>query len=193
MLQRCRCFQFVVLLGVLLGISAGISRAQVLYGSLTGNVTDSSQALVPGVTLTLSNPETGQKFTATSDDHGLYAFRNILGGTYTLQATAAGFSAYQTNNVPIAINTVNRVDITPQVGAMTESISVTGAATALQTNTGDVHAEIGAASLEQLPLSGYRNYQSLLDLVPGASPSSMQNSLLGSPDRALSTNVNGAS
>ncbi|MDP9170439.1 MAG: carboxypeptidase-like regulatory domain-containing protein, partial [Acidobacteriota bacterium] len=65
-------------------------RAQVLYGSLLGNVTDSTQAQVPGAKLALSNPETGQTCSATADDKGFYSFRNISGGTYPRLPRNAG-------------------------------------------------------------------------------------------------------
>jgi outer membrane receptor protein involved in Fe transport len=178
--------------GILVWTAAPLP-AQVLYGSLVGNVTDSSQALLPGAELTLSNSQIGQRYRTTSDEHGFYSFRNLAGGDYTLEASANGFGPLELKNVRIAINTVNRADVVMQLGTINESISVSAAASALQTVTADVHSEIGTTALSDLPLPGYRNYQSLLDMVPGATPSALQNTLIGTPGRALGTNINGAS
>src|SRR5207248_10662170 len=64
-------------------------------------------------------------------------------------------------------------------------------AVALQPDKADVHTEISEQAIQSLPLSNYRNYQSLIDLVPGATPGGFQNANTDTPARALTTNING--
>ena len=105
--------------------------------------------------------------------------------------TASGFKPYTQKGVTIPINSVTRVDATIQVGAVTEQVSVEASAAVLQTTKSDVSTSLDTRAIENLPLSGYRNYQSLINLVPGATPARFQNAVTDTPGRALSTNVNG--
>ena len=66
-------------------------------------------------------------------------------------------------------------------------------AAVLQTDTADLHVSLGSRQITELPLPGYRNYQTLINLVPGATPANYQNAVSGSPGRSLNTNINGAS
>jgi hypothetical protein len=166
-------------------------RAQVLYGTLVGTVEDSSRAAVPSAPVRLLNPETGATREANTDMGGRFQFTNVLPGTYTLSVAQAGFRTYSRTGVEITINTVSRVQVQLEVGALSESLTVAASAGALQTDKADVHAEIGSREVADLPLPAYRNFQSLVNLVPGASPARTQNATIASPGRALATNVNG--
>ena len=179
---------------VVLSIATAAARldAQVLYGSLVGNVTDPSEAAVPNATVTVVNPATGQSREMATDERGFYAFRDLQGGSYDLKVVISGFMTYTRTGISVTINTVARVDVKMQVGQLTESVTVGALAVALQTDKADVHVDIGKKEISNLPLTGYRNYQSLLDLVPGATPGSYQNAMMDTPGRALTTNVNGA-
>src|SRR5207302_6481928 len=73
----------------------------------------------------------------------------------------------------------------------TETVSVEATSALLQTDKADTHAEITTKAITNLPLSGYRNYQMLINLVPGATPAGFQNSITDTPGRALTTNING--
>jgi hypothetical protein len=78
-----------------------------------------------------------------------------------------------------------------KVGAVSETVTVGAEAAVLQTDKTDVSKEISTREITSLPLSGYRNYQSLIDLVPGAMPSRFQNAVSDTPNRSLTTNING--
>ncbi len=179
---------------LLLSLATAVARldAQVLYGSLVGNVTDPSDAAIPNVTVTVVNPATGQTRNAITDDRGFYAFRDLQEGAYDLRIAASGFMAYTRTGIAVTINTIARVDVKMQVGQLTETVTVAATALTLQTDKSDVHVDISKKEITNLPLTGYRNYQSLLDLVPGATPGSYQNAMMDTPGRALTTNVNGA-
>ena len=166
-------------------------RAQVLYGSVVGTVQDSSGAVVPGAAVVLTSASTGQNRSTVTNETGLYSLANVLAGTYLLKVTAAGFRPFSETDVAVTINNVARIDVKLEVGGATEQVTVEASAALLQSDKADVHVELNAKEVTDLPLANYRNYQSLINLVPGATPGDQQNSLLGAPARALATNING--
>jgi hypothetical protein len=166
-------------------------EAQVLYGSIVGTVNDPTGAVVPGATITISDKSTGQSRETTTNEAGQYSLSNVIAGTYELKVAKAGFRLYTATNVAATINNVARVDVRLDVGTANEQITVAANGSLLQTDKADLHVEINTKEVTDLPLANYRNYQSLINLVPGATPGVQQNSLLGAPARALSTNING--
>jgi outer membrane receptor protein involved in Fe transport len=171
--------------------SVGPAEAQVLYGSIVGSVLDQSDAVVPNATITIVSKETGLTRETTTDVGGRYSLVNVLPGTYDLRVSATGFRTLTREGVAVVINTVTRADLKLEVGAVTEQITVTAAAATLQTDKSDVRAEITSREVTNLPLANYRNFQSLFNLVPGATPVNFQNTVGATPARALTTNING--
>jgi len=186
-------FLSVLLLAVL---AAGTrSFSQVLYGSLTGNVTDNSGAVVAGAQVTAANTQTGDTNVQNSDSSGIYRFPALLPGTYTVTITGQGFSKQETPGVAIRGNEVTRVDAQLKVGNVATDITVTTAPPLLQTDNADVHTDISQRDLATLPIMGSQggNFQELLRTVTGAGLTAETNSLSGNPQRAINTNVNGLS
>src|SRR5258708_14955656 len=165
--------------------------AQVLYGSAVGTVLDQSGAVVAGASVTMTDKGTGAVRETKVDSEGRYIFSNLLPGSFDLKVTATGFRTFTQTGVEITINNVTRVGIRLELGQLTEQVTVEALAGALQTDKSDVHTEITSRAVENLPLSSYRNFQSLINLVPGATPANFQNSVGAAPARALTTNVNG--
>ena len=165
--------------------------SQVLYGSVAGNVVDSSGAAVPGAEVKLVNANTNFTTTTITNDTGAYTLPNVPDGTYNLHVSLTGFKEYVVQNVVARVGNVTRHDVTLQVGQLTETVSVTSAATLLQTDTTDVRAQLDTKEITDLPIGAYRNYQTLINLVPGATPAGFQNAVTDTPGRALTTNVNG--
>ncbi len=183
-----------ILLIVIVGAAtANAALAQVLYGSLVGNVTDPSEARVPKATVTVTNTGTGLSRSGVTDERGAYAFYDVQAGLYNVKVGATGFVTYNRTGVAVSNNTVVRVDVALQVGAVSETVTVGAQIATLQTDRADVHAELQAREVRDLPLGGYRNYQSLLKLVPGVTPPSDAHSIAGNPMRSQVMNVNGAS
>src|SRR5262245_21714358 len=168
-------------------------NAQVLYGTVLGTVTDSSQGAVAGATVQLSNKQTGYTADTKTDDRGSYEFRNLNPGQYDVKIAASGFSTFEADQFPVTANTIARVDAQLKVGQVTEVITVGAEVVQLQTDKSDLHVDISSRELTQIPVSGYRNYQSLLDLVPGSNPANFQNATTDTPARSLTTNINGTS
>jgi hypothetical protein len=171
--------------------SAVPGDAQVLYGSIVGTVTDASGAAVPGATVTAINQGTNLAREATTRSDGTYSFVNVLPGEYTIRVTLQGFKEYVKESVPVSANVVARVPVMLEVGALTEAVTVQSERTLLQTDSGAVQGELKAEAIEELPLGNYRNYQELLNLVPGTTPAGFQNAITDTPARSLTTNVNG--
>ena len=167
------------------------AQAQVLYGSIVGTVTDQTGAVVPNATVVITNRETGLTRETTTDMAGRYSLVNVLPGEYDLRVSAEGFRTITRERVRVSINVVTREDVTLEVGAVAEQVTVTAEAATLQTDKSDVHAELTTQEIANLPLSNYRNFQSLINLVPGATPARFQNAVVDTPGRALSTNING--
>jgi hypothetical protein len=176
---------------IIIGSTARIASAQVLYGSIAGTLTDETGAIVPGATVSVTNTNTGLSRQANTDQAGYYSIPNLLEGTYDLAVTANGFKPYTQTGVVVRINTATKVDAVVQLGALNEQVTVEASSQVLQTTKTDVNTSLDTTSLENLPLSNYRNYQSLINLVPGATPARFQNAVTDTPGRALTTNVNG--
>ena len=159
------------------GLFSSCLEAQVLYGSVVGTVEIKSGAVVPGAAILLTSKGTGQTREITSDTAGRFSVPNVQPGSYELKVTAQGFRSFVDTAIGATANTVTRIDVKLEIGATTEQVTISGSAALLQTDKADVHMELGAREVTSLPLGGYRNYQSLIDLVPGATPSTTQNSI----------------
>ncbi|HEX5412468.1 MAG TPA: TonB-dependent receptor [Terriglobia bacterium] len=167
------------------------AKGQVLYGSLVGSVSDQSGAVVPDATVTVKNTNTGLTREVTTDAQGFYSITNLLEGTYDLSVSKSGFKSYTQTGIVISINNVTRINPNLEVGAVAQAITVEASTAVLQTQTSDVKTSINAEVVNDMPLSRFRNYQTLLNLVPGATPARFQNAEADTPERALSTNING--
>lgn len=166
-------------------------QGQVLYGSLTGQVTDATGGALPGAEVTLVNVATNLTLTTVTNDIGIYNFRNVPDGTYTLRIGLGGFKEYVAENVTVTVGAVTRENALLQIGEITETVTVSGASTLLKTDTTDVSAQLETKEITDLPLGAFRNYQSLINLVPGATPAGFQNAVTDTPGRSLTTNING--
>ena len=186
-----RLIAAIGVLAMAIGLAPATARAQVLYGSIVGTVRDTSGATVPGATVTITNTQTNLERTTVSNETGIYSFTNVLPGTYNVKVSLQGFKEVQRTDVPVEIGNPSRVDVALEVGNLTETVTVASQAQLLQTDKADVHTELKSKEIAELPLAAYRNYQTLINLVPGAMPSSFQNSEVDTPGRSLRTFVNG--
>jgi hypothetical protein len=182
----------VALLALFLG--SRTVNAQVLYGSITGTVSDKTGAVVPNVTVTITDQGTGAVRTAVSDGRGDYALLNMLPGTFTVSVAKSGaFAGYQVKDIVVEVNRQVRVDIALVLASVTAEVTITSAPPELQTETAVVNHEISEAQLDSLPItSGQgRNFQAVYSIIPGAAAVTEQNSTASNPSRAMSMNVNG--
>lgn len=173
------------------GLLASAANAQALYGSIVGNVTDPQGAALPGVSVKITNTGTGLTLDTVTDDTGSYIFRNLLPGTYDMTLAAKGFKELRQSGIIVTAGNPKRADVTLEIGTAQETISVTADAATLKTEKADISTEINSKQVLSLPLNQYRNYQALLNLVPGATPTQFQNAEIDTPGRSLRTWVNG--
>jgi outer membrane receptor protein involved in Fe transport len=181
-------FAFVFLLAV---INESV-QAQVLFGSLVGNVTDASGAAVPGASVKVTETTTNNVFNVQTNDSGTYTVPNVPAGTYQVEVSKEGFRTFVTTNIVVNQNNEVRVDASMQVGAQVEKVEVTAQAAALQTDRADIHSEVATQQLENLPQAN-RTYEGLFELVPGSTPPNGQ--LQGgtnNPSKSMSFSMNGS-
>jgi hypothetical protein len=175
----------------------GVASAQVLYGSLTGIVTDPSGASVPGAKVELINVGTALPRNTVTDDRGVYRFTDLQFGTYKITVKAASFATVVEDNVPISNNEVRRVNFSLTISKTTEVIEVKAEQVALQTDKGDVERVVSSQEITNIPENGRegRNFQGLLYLLPGAGiPAAREaNSEAGNPSGAQTLWMNGQS
>lgn len=164
-----RVFQAAVLLFALALGAFSPAHAQTSYGSVVGTVTDASGALVAGVNVRLTNLGTNAKLSTTTSSGGTYTFINLNPGTYSVTATKTGFETYTSSGIDVQIGGATRVDVTLQVGNVSQSVTVSAAEAALQTDSASLSGVIEGRQVQDAPLNG-RNVNNLLDFVPGVTP-----------------------
>ena len=189
-----RLFMILALTTLILGTHS--ANGQVLYGALTGTLTDRSGAVVPNTEVVITNESTGAVRTANADQQGDYSFKNVLPGPYTVSVTPKGnFARFTQKSVQVDTNRTMRVDVILQVGNVSQEITVDAAPPVLQTETAEVNHQISETQLTQLPITSTqgRQYQAMYTIIPGAANVVEQNSTASNPSRAMSVNFNGIS
>jgi hypothetical protein len=177
-------------------ITGTAARAQVLYGSITGTVTDKTGAVVPNVPVTIVNQATGEVRTEKANGDGVFNLLDVLPGNYTLTIAPAGnFAGFTQKGISLEVNQQVRVTVVLQPASVSTQITVTEAPPELQTETAEVDSDINQTQISELPITSSkgRNYEELYTLIPGAAEVQEKNSIGGNPSRALSVNVNGNS
>lgn len=157
----------VILNGMLLGcLFTGTAYGQAVSGSITGFVSDQSGANIPGTTITVTNTNTGVITKLSADSAGLYNATRLPPGEYRVTAEAPGFKRFRQDHVLVQVDSTARVDIKLELGAVTQEVTVSGAAPILESQKTDVATDISERTIESIPVRG-RNITLLYDLVPG--------------------------
>lgn len=164
---------------------AAVCSAQTGSASITGIVTDNHEATMPNVTIKVRHLETNSvRETKTSND-GEYTVPSLSPGKYEMIAEIGGFKSHHTTEIILEIGQVWREDIRMQVGAVTESVSVTAEVALINTETGAIKGDvIVQEEINNMPLDG-RDFTDLAFLVPGVLP-------LAQGGQGSALNVNGA-
>jgi hypothetical protein len=174
-------------------VSMRSGHAQVLYGTLTGNVKDASGGVIASAVVEAVQEQTKAARKTISDSNGQYTISTLSPGDYDIRISAPGFKTFAKTQVPVTMNSVSRVDAALELGAVSQTVEVTGAAALLQTDRTDVRHDITAETLRNVPLPPGNNFESLFATVPGINPPTTAHSIPTNPSRALQFNVNGTS
>ena len=141
--------------------------AQTSFGTILGAVSDESGAVVPGVTVTVTNEGTGNSRVVSTSEAGGFAVPSLPPAVYSVSAEMPGFSQAQQSGVQLAVNQTLRVDLTLSIGEVTEVVEVSAAAVQLQTDSSTVASTVDNEKVVELPLNG-RSFTQLTVLTPGA-------------------------
>ena len=154
-------------IGLLLLLFGTVVWAQQTTADVLGTVTDASGGVLPGVRITVHNLDTAADYTATTNSAGEYLVTLLPVGRYSVKAVAPGFKTWMVPEVTLAIGDRLREDVRLQVGALEQSVEVTGSSPALQTDSSSLSNLISTNAMENLPLNG-RNFVVLAQLTAGA-------------------------
>jgi hypothetical protein len=165
-LSRCICL--FVGLAVLLTV-APFAYAQTA-SRIIGSVQDSTGAVIPGVTVTVTDVNQGVTQTTVTNDVGSYSFPNLRSGLFQISAESAGFKTAQSEELRLEVNQTLEFDITMEVGDVTEQVEVTGTAPLLQTSDSQVGGIIENKEIVDLPLQA-RDFMQLALTVAGVTES----------------------
>ena len=180
-----------VLGSLLLFFSTAYGAAQAVNGTLLGTVADPNGAVVPNAQIIAIQVETGVVRETVTNESGNYTLPDLPPGTYSVTATVQGFKKETHANIDLQSNSSTRVDLALATGSITETVLVTTAPALLQTDRADISTKLETEQIEDLPIGGSRNFQSLLNLVPGTSPATFQHSQFFNAQSALQTEANG--
>ncbi|MGZ4788020.1 MAG: TonB-dependent receptor [Terriglobales bacterium] len=155
---------FIALIAVALVATCAV--AQSAQGSLEGTVTDSSGAVLPSVTLKLTNEATGLSLTTASNEAGYFRFPVVPVGTYDLSADSKSFAAYTQKGVQVTVGSKLNLPVTLAVAGQKEAVEVTGELPIVETTRSNVASTIGQRAVSELPVNG-RNFLDYTLLTPG--------------------------
>src|SRR5436309_15361814 len=159
-------FQRLVPTIVVMAVLGAAAFAQHTTATVTGTVTDATGALVPGVTITVTNLATNGVRETKSDETGSYTLPFLPAGEYSVTAVAPGFQTQKIDRVTLQVQQTARVALQLRVGDVAETVNVEAFAVALQTDNATVGTVIDGAKIVDLPLNG-RNFVQLAQLIPG--------------------------
>ncbi len=149
-------------------LASFIPSANAQTASLSGLVSDSTGAVVRGAEVTFTNERTKTVSHAKTNSAGIYSLPFLQPGQYTLTAEYPGFKRYQRTGVTIDVAQNLNVDVRLQVGGESQSVTVDGSGSAINTTDSSVSTVIDRQFVENIPLNG-RSFQPLMTLVPGVS------------------------
>src|SRR4051812_12582913 len=150
-MRRVRSVQ--ALLGAMLFVaSAGSATAQEFRATVKGQVVDSSKAAVPGATVTVTNAETNEVVSTTSNADGNYTLPFLRPGLYNLTAELSGFTKYIRNGIRLEVGQTAEINVPLAVGGMAEEVTVAADAPILETSNANRGTVIDSARIAELPL-----------------------------------------
>ena len=168
-------------LAIVAALSVAVLLPSTLHAqesTLTGTVTDSTDAVLPGVTVTALHVETGNTFVAVTDASGAYRIPSMRVGIYRISAELSGFTTATRENVQLLVGQNAVLSLRLTVSTVQESVTVTGAAPLVDTSGSSLGGNVTPLQVQALPVNG-RNWMALTMLAPGSRANDIQNSPVG--------------
>lgn len=183
-----------VLLFLLVALSVSTLWGQT-QGEITGEVADSSGALIPGAAVIVTNEGTNVSRQGTTNSSGVYSFPSLTPGTYRVRVETSGFQAEERSGIILQVQQVARIDFRMVVGQFSETLTIAATAEMLTTENATVGTVIENKTIVEMPLNG-RNFLQLVALSPNVSfgfgGSSQQTSQVGGQRAAQAISISGA-
>jgi len=182
---------FSVLLFAIVPLAVTPAGAQSLTGQLSGTVVDSSDAVLPGVTITLVNELSGDQRTTVSNDSGNFVFAAVQAGTYTVKAELSGFQTIETKGIVLRLGEIrNLTSLKLGVAGLTEQVAVTAITELAPISSGEKSATITGEQIQNLAIVG-RSAAELLKILPGMVPLGGSSGQPGFNGEVIGINGNG--
>jgi Carboxypeptidase regulatory-like domain/TonB dependent receptor-like, beta-barrel len=164
-------------------------------GTILGRVTDPSNAVIAGAAITVTNQDNGLKIETSTNDAGNYTVRGLAFGRYEVTCEAKGFRKYVGKDNTVDLAQTLTMDIVLQLGAVDQTVEVSGAAPLIESSTSDLGTVVDQKQVADLPLSvsgNMRNPESFVFLAPGVTGDAANTEINGSQDRAKEVLFDGA-
>jgi Carboxypeptidase regulatory-like domain/TonB dependent receptor len=165
-MKKALGFSALIVVALVYSVSLPQAKAQAVFGSILGTVSDPQGAAVAGAKVTVTDQNKGTIQETTTNESGNYTVTHLVPDLYTIRVEAKGFKASEQKDVTVAADTGVRLDLGLQLGATTESIEVTGEVPQLKTDRADVAVEFNSRAIENLPVLN-RNFTNFELLTPG--------------------------
>ena len=176
---------------LLAGLLSAVSlSAQVVTGAISGRIADTTGAVIPGAAVQIQNVETGLSRSVEADEAGRYVVRNLPVGSYAITAQRTGFRTEVRRGVTLTVGSEAVVNMELSVGAVQETVEVTGEAPAIETTSATLSGLVSSVQMQELPLNG-RSYDQLALLSAGVAeqPQGNRNQIVGA---GMRMSINGA-
>ena len=166
------------------------AAAQAVYGSISGTVTDSSGAVLPGVSVTVTSVDRKTTDTVVTNESGFFLKERLVPGTYEVKAELASFKTAVVPSVVVNVDAQTPINFKLEVGELTETVTVTGGSPLLKTDRADVATSFSQKQLTELPILD-RNFTKFILLTPGTQQLGWQHAASENPQGSVQTMVNG--
>ena len=164
-----RTLGYLVVAALLSSVPVAPVFGQGALSEVNGTATDQSGAVLPGVTVTLTEETTGLVRTVVTNDAGRWVLPALQPGRYTIKAELSGFQTQNRGGVVVNVGQAITINLALPVGGLTDQVTVTGEAPLVEVTRSDVGTNITGQNIEALPTAGRQQY-ALLQLVPGLTP-----------------------
>ena len=171
-------------------LSVPSAKAQAVYGSIGGTVTDSSGGIVANARVTITDKDRQVIFTTQTDSSGRYDEQHLIIGHYEIKIEAEGFRTVVSSNVDVSVDTVAEFNATLQPGTVSETVNVTAESPLLKTERTDVSTVLSDRQVNELPTFS-RNFSQLLLVTPGTVQFCWGDTSTENPQSGLAVQVNG--